>query len=283
VLECVVNISEGRDGAKLAALARACGPYLLDVHSDAAHNRSVFTVAGEAGGAQLAARGLATKAVELLDLGGHDGVHPRIGVVDVVPWVALEGWPLVDAASAEGREMARRARDSFARWASAELELPVFFYGEERSLPELRRGAWGAFGPDLGPAAPHPTAGATAVGCRPLLVAYNLWLGNAELATARSIAAGLRSPQVRALGFAVNGGVQVSCNLLAPLVAGPAWAWDEVSRLATVTRAELVGLVPQAVLQSVPQRRWAQLDLAPERTIEHHLTARAQSGPGGGH
>ena len=281
VLECVINVSEGRDAAKVAAMAAACGQCLLDVHSDPDHNRSVLTVAGRGAEVQTAARRLAGKAVELIDLRAHGGVHPRTGALDVVPWVALEGWPLVDATSAAGRRVARLARDSFARWAAAELGLPIFLYGPERSLPELRRSAWRTLAPDLGPARAHPTAGAAAVGYRPLMVAYNLWLAEGELATARAIAARIRSPQVRALGFAVGGGAQVSCNLLAPLVAGPAWAWDEVSRWAAVVRAELVGLVPEMVLRSVPEQRWGQLDLAPERTIEHRLAEAGLQGLGG--
>lgn len=273
MLECVVNISEGRDAGTLAILAEACGPRLVDLHADPDHHRAVLTLAGDDGLVEAAVRDLARQAVALLDLRGHAGAHPRFGVLDVVPWVALEGWPVRDApAGTAGTERARRARDQFALWASAELALPVFLYGPERSLPEVRKRAWGALGPDSGPDAPHPTAGAVAVGWRSLMVAYNLWLRGADLARARSIAAGIRSPAVRALGFAVGSHVQVSCNLLAPVSVGPAEVRDQVGRLADVEHCELVGLVPDRVLQSIPEQRWEELDLAPERTIEYRLT-----------
>ncbi|MGA3220032.1 MAG: hypothetical protein ABSE77_13300 [Acidimicrobiales bacterium] len=279
MLECVVNISEGRDDATLAALAQACRPCLLDLHSDGHHHRSVLTLAGDEAVVDAAVRGLARQAVALLDLGRHAGAHPRLGVLDVVPWVALEGWPVRDAApGTPAAERARRARDSFATWAVAELGLPVFLYGPERSLPQVRRRAWRGLVPDAGPHAPHPTAGAVTVGCRPLMVAYNLWLRGGDLAQAKSIAAGIRSPAVRALGFALGGRVQVSCNLVRPLSVGPAAVRDQVGRLADVERCELVGLVPESVLRSIPEQLWAELDLARERTIEHRLTARHASG-----
>ena len=279
MLECVVNISEGRDAATLAALAQVCGPCLLDLHSDAHHHRSVLTLAGNEDMVEAAVRELARQAVDFLDLGRHAGAHPRFGVLDVVPWVALEGWPVRDVTpGTPAAERALRARDSFATWAAAELALPVFLYGPERSLPQVRRHAWRALVPDAGPHAPHPTAGAVAVGCRPLMVAYNLWLRGGDLAQAKAIAAGIRSPSVRALGFALDGRAQVSCNLVRPLSVGPAAVRDQVGRLAEVERSELVGLVPERVLRSIPERRWAELDLARERTIEHRLTARHASG-----
>jgi len=274
VLECVVNVSEGRDAGIIAALAEACGPCLLDVHSDYHHHRSVLTLAGDDEVVQAAVRELAGRAVVLLDLRQHVGAHPRFGVLDVVPWVALQGWPVRDAVPrGVTSERARRERDSFALWASTELGLPVFFYGPERSLPEVRREAWRGLAPDAGPPAPHPTAGAVAAGCRPLLVAYNLWLKGVDLARARAIASQIRGPDVRALAFALGDGVQVSCNLVNPLAVGPAAVRDQVSRLAEVERAQLVGLVPESVLRSVPEGLWAELDLAPERTIEHRLRA----------
>jgi hypothetical protein len=104
------------------------------------------------------------------------------------------------------------------------------------------------------------------------MVAYNLWLRGGTLARARAIAAAIRSAEVRALGFAVGGRLQVSCNLVAPLAVGPAAVRDQVGRLAEVERAELVGLVPESVLRAVPEQRWAELDLAPERTIEYRLS-----------
>ena len=274
MLECVVNISEGRDPAAVREIAAAAGIDLLDVHTDADHNRSVLTLVGED-----APRSVARRAVELLDLGTHTGAHPRIGVLDVVPFVALGDTPV---------SAALQARDAFAVWAADELRLPCFLYGPERSLPEVRRGAFTTLSPDVGPAEPHPTAGAAAVGQRPLLVAYNLWLEpgaegvEADLVTAREVAKGLRGPAVRALGLQVGERVQVSMNLVDPAVAGPAEVWDRVAAQAPVERAELVGLVPETVLAATPEARWAQLDLGAERTIEARLAERARRPHGSG-
>jgi glutamate formiminotransferase len=260
VLECVVNVSEGRRPGVIAALAAAAGADLLDVHSDHHHHRSVLTLAGVG-----APRRVTRAAVEMLDLDGHDGVHPRIGVVDVVPFVPYGD----DTTMAE----AITARDDFATWAADELGVPCFLYGPERTLPELRRNAFGALPPDRGPARPHPTAGAIAVGARPVLVAYNLWLAEADLDEARRIAAGLRSPAIRALGLAVGDRVQVSCNLIDPASVGPAAVHDRVAAEARIDRAELVGLVPRPVLLAIDADRWAALDLDEDRTIEARVTA----------
>ena len=263
-------MSEGRDQPILAALTTACGAPLLDVHSDAEHNRSVFTLGGEPDLVEKAVRQLARAVVEHVDLSRHAGAHPRLGALDVVPWVALEGWPLRDAAT-EAYQGAHQARDRFARWAATELGLPSFLYGPERSLPEVRAGAWGRLSPDVGPQRPHPTAGAVCAGVRPLMVAYNLWMADADLAAARALAAAIRSPAVRALAFTLAGQVQVSCNLVQPMVLGPAEVWDQVALVAPVSRAELVGLVPWTVLDVTPRHRWEQLDLGLERTIEARL------------
>ncbi len=270
VLECVANVSEGRRQQVVEQLARSCGPSLADVHSDPFHHRSVFTLVGPGRQVEEGARSLARAALASVDLNGHTGAHPRTGALDVVPFVALEGWPLADAGPL-GRARACRARDSFAAWAARELGLPVFVYGPERSLPEVRRSAWQGLRPTYGPTGPHPSGGAVSAGCRPLLVAYNLWLEEADLDLARRVSAALRGPGVRALGLAVGGGVQVSLNLVSPLEVGPAEAWDRVSALAPVARAELVGLLPFAVLERVPEQRWEQLDLSAERTVEAAL------------
>jgi glutamate formiminotransferase len=265
VLECVVNISEGRDGAVIDAIAAAAGADLLDVHTDPHHHRSVLTLVGEE-----APRAVAVAAVDLLDLRRHDGVHPRIGVIDVVPFVALAGATPTDTV---------RARDDFCRWAGHELRLPCFRYGPERTLPDVRRGAFGELAPDCGPSAPHPSAGAAAVGARPVLVAYNVWLAEPDLALARRVASAVRRPGVRTLGLQVGHRVQVSMNLIDPLVVGPGAATDAVAALAEVTGCELVGLVPEAVLQAEDPARWDELDLAADRTIEARL---ALAGRGGG-
>jgi glutamate formiminotransferase len=265
VLECVVNLSEGRDEGRLAALAAAAGDDLLDLHRDAHHHRSVLTLVGEG-----APRRVASAAVSLLDLSTHAGVHPRLGVVDVVPFVPLAGSELGDAI---------QARNRFAAWMADALDVPCFLYGPERSLPDVRRQAFAALTPDAGPSAPHPTAGATAVGARAVLVAYNLWLADADLATARSIATAVRRPALRTLGLQVGDQVQVSMNLVEPLVIGPERAYRLVQRGlqgsgARIERAELVGLVPDAVLAATPRADWARLDLDAERTIEARMAAR---------
>lgn len=257
VLECVVNVSEGRDPAILGLLTAAAGPDLLDLHVDPDHHRSVWTLRGED-----APRRLTAAAVAHLDLRTHAGAHPRIGVVDVVPFVALGGGSPDDATA---------ARDHFAAWASDQLDLPCFTYGAERTLPDVRRQAFGDLAPTTGPAHPHPTAGAVAVGARDVLVAYNLWLADPDVAAARRIARELRSPAVRALGLAVGDRVQVSLNLVRPHEVGPGAAWDAVAARTAVDRAELVGLVPDAVLRAEPEGRWTELDLGPDRTIEARL------------
>ncbi|MBU6328917.1 MAG: hypothetical protein KGR18_03065 [Acidobacteria bacterium] len=262
MIESVINISEGRRRDLVDDIAAAAGPDLLDVHTCAFHNRSVLTVVGDP-----APRAIARRSMELLDLTTHAGAHPRIGVVDVVPFIALDGTPPRDALA---------ARDAFARWAAEELSVPVFLYGPERTLPEIRRSAFTTLSPDHGPTQPHPTAGAIAVGCRPPLVAYNLWLVDPDLATARRIAAELRSPAVRTLGLAVGDGVQVSMNLIDPDSVGPAEVFEAVGRRTSIARAELVGLLPAAVLGRIDPGRWEQLDLAEDRTIEHRLALREQ-------
>jgi len=260
VLECVVNISEGRQEALVAAIAASVGADLLDVHCDPDHNRSVLTLFGEE-----APRAVTIEAVARLDLRTHEGAHPRFGVVDVVPFVPLAGSDMRDAVA---------ARDAFAGWAGVTLDLPCFLYGPERDLPTVRRGAFVTLTPDRGPSTPHPTAGAVAVGARPPLVAYNLWVDE-PVAKAAEIARSLRGRAVRALAFALASGVQVSCNLVEPEEVGPASVYDAVAAQARVERAELVGLVPESVLRAVPAHRWEELDLSEDRTIEARLARRS--------
>ncbi|HSL58767.1 MAG TPA: hypothetical protein VK866_13055 [Acidimicrobiales bacterium] len=260
MLECVVNVSEGQRADVLDRLARAAGDDLLDVHADPDHHRAVLTLVGED-----AARAVARLAVEIIDLRDHVGAHPRLGAVDVVPFVALGATP-PDSAVA--------ARERYLRWSADELGVPGFRYGTDRSLPEVRRHAFRELAPDTGGPHPHPSAGATAVGARGVLVAYNVWLAEPDLATARRVAAEVRGEAVRALGLAVGARVQVSMNLVDPARVGPAAAFDAVARRVAVAGAELVGLVPATVLDAVPRHRWAELDLADDRTIEARLAAR---------
>ncbi|MDP1794712.1 MAG: hypothetical protein Q8K63_11325 [Acidimicrobiales bacterium] len=261
MLAAVINVSEGRELERIASIAASAGDHCLDVHTDADHHRSVFWLAGPE--VEDAARSVTRTAVEQLDLTDHDGVHPRIGVVDVVPFVPVGGGATISDAVV--------ARDAFARWAADELGLPCFLYGTERSLPDVRKHAFVDLTPDTGPAAPHPSAGACAVGARNPLVAYNLWLDGHDLATAKAIAATVRSPDVRALGLQVGAFVQVSCNLINPTAVGPADIYDAVLPHAAVARAVLVGLIGREVLTAVPRERWAELDLGEDRALEARL------------
>jgi glutamate formiminotransferase len=251
VLLCVLNASEGRSHDVIDALAQAAGDDLLDQHVDPSHNRCVLTVVGEE-----APRRVATVAIERIDLRRHRGVHPRLGAVDVVPFVPHAGSTLDDAVA---------ARDRYASWSP----VPCLTYGVDRpSLPEIRR----TFRASA--VRPHPTAGITAVGAREVLVAYNVWLDGETLRTARGLAASVRSASVRALGLAVGDGVQVSMNLVAPLTVGPADVYDAIAAHARVARAELVGLAPRSILDAIDESRWEQLDLAPARTVESRLAMR---------
>lgn len=263
MLVCPINVSEGRDRDVIGALAAAGGSCLLDVHSDADHHRTVLTLGGPKGRLEAAVRQVIAKGVELIDLGQHQGSHPRLGSVDVVPFVPVDGRDLAPALEARG---------DVAGWAAAGLGVPCFLYGPERSLPDVRRRAFRSLPPDTGPGHPHPRAGAMCVGARGWLVAYNVWLApGTDLARARAVAALLRGPAVRALGLAVGEAVQVSFNLVDPLAVGPGMVADAVARHASVIRTELVGLIPAAVLEREPVGRWAELDLAASRTVETRL------------
>ena len=264
MLECVVNVSEGRNREVIAAIAAAAGADLLDVHTDPHHHRSVLTVVGED-----APRRVTTAAIEHIDLAEHDGVHPRLGAVDVVPFVPLDGSTDLEAL---------RARDDFMTWLADAHDVPSFLYGPERTLPEVRRRAFHDLDPDRGPRHPHPTAGATCVGARAVLVAYNVWVDDLDLAQARQVASAIRRPELRTLGLAVGDRVQVSMNLVAPLELGPEAAFDlvvaELGGRGTGLRGELVGLVPQQVLEATDPERWEELDLSADRTIEARVAAR---------
>lgn len=261
MLECVVNVSEGRDPEVLGRLVGACGSDLLDLHVDQHHNRAVFTLVGES-----APRRLAAETWRSIDLAAHAGVHPRLGAVDVVPFVALAGSGPADAV---------RARDDFARWAADEHGVPCFLYGPERTLPSIRAGAFSDLAPDVGPAAAHPRAGAVCVGAREPLVAWNLWLDGTSLAEARALAARLRGPHLRTLALDVGGRTQFSCNLVAPDVVGPAEVHALVSESAVVTGAELVGLIGAEHLARIPRGSWEMLDVDGSRTVEARLARRA--------
>jgi len=285
--ECVINISEGRDPEVIAAVAAAGGVCLLDVHSDAEHHRSVLTLGGPLHEVSSAARRVAAAAVGAIDLTEHRGIHPRLGAVDVVPFVQLDQ---ADTSVAPW-EAIIAARDSFASWAGSELGIPCFLYGPERSLPDIRRHAFSTLSPDTGPTAPHPTAGASAVGARRVLIAYNVWIAGPSAGgpapeshidvteVARSLAARLRRPGLRTLGLAVDGGAQVSCNVVDHHQVTLSEVFDEVATGSaefgcSVTRGELVGLVPQVSLSAVDECRWVALGLRAEDTIEFRMGTR---------
>jgi glutamate formiminotransferase len=291
VIECVVNISEGRRPDVVEAVAAAGGSVVLDVHRDPDHHRSVLTLAGPPPAVAEAALALVRTAVERIDLAGHAGVHPRLGAVDVVPFVPLDE---------VGPEPLFRAGELARAWAervAPALGIPVFLYGsadpEGRSLPDVRREAFRGRRPDLGPAEPHPTAGAMAVGARPVLVALNCELDGgpsadlgADLAVARVVARAVRErdgglPGVRALGFALasKGRAQVSMNLVNLEATGVEAACEAVRREAgrhgrSVTEVELVGLLPAAELERCSGEFLTWSGLSPDRTIEARLASR---------
>jgi glutamate formiminotransferase len=290
--ECVINVSEGRSTETIDAIRIAGGPEVLDVHSDPEHHRSVLTLGGPLDAVEDAARRVVAEAVARIDLRAHAGIHPRLGAADVVPFVPLPSCGRSAVAPSEGSagdawSRVVEARDRFAVWAATTLQLPCFLYGPERSLPEVRRRAFRSLAPDTGPSEPHPTAGASAVGARPVLVAYNVWIAGASsgtpeeeharaVAVARSLASDLRGPAVRSLGFAVDAAAQVSFNLIDPVARSVVDVYDAVaagaeSKGCKVLRAELVGLAPAVVLDAVPRHRWAELDLTEDRTIEGRL------------
>lgn len=271
ILVSAVNLSEGRDTVTIDMLAESCQDLVLDVHRDEDHHRCVLTVAGPPAALLTGLHELVALAVDILDLQGHEGVHPRFGVVDVVPFAPV---------GTEDLAPAIEARDRLAIWAGAVLGLPCFLYGPmpdggSRSLPEVRRGAFVALRPDTGPDRPHPSAGAMAVGARGPLVAYNLWVSGLTVGEAQDVAARVRNPLLRTLGVRVHGGTQVSCNLVQPGRLGPADAYDLVAAAlpspGRIERAELVGLVPAAVLEHTRRDRWEELGLSAGDGLEARL------------
>jgi glutamate formiminotransferase len=281
VLECVPNVSEGRRHDVVERIGASCADCLLDVHVDADHNRSVFTlVADDADEIERCVTQLAHVVGRYGHESWHEGVHPRVGALDVVPFVALSG-------AADERALAVECARGFAQWLAGTLDVPAFLYGdadpEGRSLPSLRRDAFVRRAPDFGPGEPHPKLGATAVGARPELVAVNCVLDNEDVELARRIAHDVRErggglSGVRALGFdlASRRRAQVSMNVTELAATGIERACAEVRRLARgagadVAGVELVGLLPRAELErcSPEFRRWARL--SDHLTIEGRL------------
>jgi glutamate formiminotransferase / formiminotetrahydrofolate cyclodeaminase len=266
LVECVPNFSEGRNAATIDALRRALtgvpGVRLLDVQADAAHNRSVFTFVAPPDASVAAALAAMRVAAERIDLSRHSGEHPRMGATDVVPFV-----PVRDATMDDCIALARR----LAERAAAELQIPVYLYAkaatrpERERLPDIRKGEFEALrerigkdpaaDPDFGPKRIHPTAGATAIGARPFLVAFNIYLDTSDVAIAKDIAKRIRTssgglPAVQASGFDVAGKAQVSMNLLDIDVTSPAMVFAAVESAARqrgvgILKSEVVGLIPE--------------------------------------
>jgi glutamate formiminotransferase len=311
LVECVPNVSEGRRPEVVDEVAAAfAGPevLLLDRSSDPDHNRSVLTLAGPGPALVEAAVAGAKACARLIDLTRHEGVHPRMGALDVLPFVPLGAATALHGAADLDLDCAALALRAGRRIAE-EVGVPVYLYGaaarrpERAELPAVRRAAHAAPGPvgkpraahaapDLGGPALHPTAGATAVGARGFLVAYNVDLAGADLALARRIAAAVRErdgglPAVRAMGVALQGRglVQVSMNLLDFRVTPPAAAFAAVAGLAAqagaeVVRSEVVGLVPAAAMAGTDPAALRLDGFTPDLLLEERLAGalRARAG-----
>lgn len=276
LVECVPNVSEGRRADVIEALAEALagpGVRLLDRSSDPSHHRTVYTFTGEPERLEEAVLRLFDAALKRIDLRNHHGVHPRIGAVDVVPFIPLQG-----ATMAECVELARTTAARVVK----QFQVPVYLYGEaasrpgRRSLADIRRGGLEGlvarmrdeeWRPDFGDARPHPSAGATAIGVRPILVAYNINLASDRLDVAKRIASVIRSSgggfgHVQAMGvFLEHRGIaQVSINLTDYRRTSMMTVFDAVAREAAVDgvdvlESEIVGLVPADALPPDPTRR----------------------------
>jgi glutamate formiminotransferase / 5-formyltetrahydrofolate cyclo-ligase len=291
LLLAVPNVSVGRDASRVDALQRAFthGAELLDRHSDADHDRTVFTLAGAGATLRDALVGGAQQAIETIEMTAYDGLHPAIGALDVCPLVWLDPAQR-EAARSEAVELAAQVGG---------LGVPVFLYGELASRPGhaerayFRNGGlaelWlrmegGGLRPDFGPKLPHRTAGVTLVTARPPLAAFNLELDSGDIELARAVAAGLREsggglPGVRAIGLALSSGrTQVSTNVHDPFAVPLAEIVERVRALAKPlgahpVEAEIVGLVPQAALAGFPSDLPIRDFDAAERTIEARLRA----------
>lgn len=287
-------MSEGRDLRVVEALADAVrgvpGATLADVHADPDHHRSVFTFLGAPQAVEEAAVALAAAMFARVDMRAHRGIHPRMGALDVLPFV-----PLRDLAMADAVAVARRVGERLGR----EYGLPVYFYGaaatrpERRAVRDIRMGEYEglprkladpAWRPDCGPATFNPSVGAAAVGARDVLVAYNVWLDSTDLGAATAIARAVRESSgglacVQALGLPLErrGLVQVSMNLLDYRRTGIARAYHAVTEQAarrgiTISRAELVGLAPRAAFEGCAPETVGLPDLADTKYLDTYLS-----------
>ncbi len=275
LVECVPNFSEGRSVETLDALRQAMtsvpGVRVLDVEADASHHRSVFTLVAPPDAAAEAAFRAVRLAAERIDLRRHKGEHPRMGAADVVPFVPLEGVTMDDCVA-----LARKLGERIG----GELGIPVFLYEhaatrpERRNLADVRKGEFEglreligsdpAHAPDFGPAKLHPSAGAVAVGARPFLVAYNVYLKTGDQAVAKAIAKKIREASggltaVKALGMLVGGEAQVSINLVDIDKTPPHVAFEAVAVAAReagteAAWSEIVGMVPERCLHAATER-----------------------------
>lgn len=295
LIECVPNVSEGRRADVIAALAgvvtRVPDVHLLDLHSDPVHHRSVFTMAGSADGVAAGVLALVDAAVHAIDLRTHTGAHPRVGAVDVIPFIPLQGATMADCVA-----LARRVGAAMA----GRVQLPVWLYEHAATSPGrqrlelLRRGGFEQLAttlagedrvPDFGPRRPHPTAGASVVGAREILIAFNVQLRTDRLDVARAIATAIRErdgglPHLKAMGLALpdRGVVQVSMNLTRWQVTGLRTAFEAVCDEARrhgveVADSELVGLVPEAALDGTSLEALRVPVPAQRPTIEARLAA----------
>jgi glutamate formiminotransferase len=294
IVECVPNFSEGRRSDVVSAILAEVGRYdgvkLLDSHSDPDHNRTVVTFAGEPSPVMLAAFACARKAAELIDLTKHQGQHPRMGATDVVPFV-----PIHDVTTEECVELARQ----LGAMMGAQLGIPVFLYADAATVParkeleNVRRGEFEGLRdkigaspdhkPDFGPERIHPTAGATAVGVRMPLVAYNVNLATGDLKLAKAIAKTIRQsggglPTLKALGLPLSGGgtVQVSMNLTNYKVTSILTAFNAVRENAAkagveIVESEIVGLVPREAMKGVEPAAIRLTRFSDEQIVESRL------------
>ncbi|MBB5338491.1 glutamate formimidoyltransferase [Tunturiibacter gelidoferens] len=274
IIECVPNFSEGTDAAKVEQIVAATqveGVRLLDWSLDTAHNRSVVTLAGSPTGIVEAAVRAAGKAAELINLTTQNGVHPRIGAADVIPFIPVSGASLADCAV-----LARQA--GLLIWRR--YGVPVYFYGAAAARPDrvlledVRRGQFEGLRdaalrdatrrPDIGGPELHETAGASAVGARSFLIAYNIHLHQPDIAAARAIARDIRATNgglhgVKAIGVLANGRAQVSMNVTDFRITPMHHVHATVQHLAQrhgvlIEDAELIGLIPEAAYE--PDSEW---------------------------
>jgi glutamate formiminotransferase / formiminotetrahydrofolate cyclodeaminase len=294
LVECVPNFSDGRDPQTIEALRGALtavtGVRLLDVQTDASHNRSVFTFVAPPAAALEAAFAAMRVATQRIDLTKHTGEHPRMGATDVVPFVPVEGVTM-DECIALARTLGERVGKA--------LEIPVFLYARAATrsdrvlLPEVRKGEFeGMRGrmlePDFGPQRVHPTAGATAIGARPFLVAFNVYLDTQDIAVAKEIAKQIRTssgglPAVQASGFIVDGLAQVSMNLLDIDITSPAVVFNAIKARAekhgvAVQKSEIVGLIPVRGLIGAAESA-LRLSNAGDHVLEAKIRTATRPGP----